>query len=161
MNCSNDILIKKFVKDRNFLITSNGTIFKIKNKKLFKCPLHMINGYKIIKYKNKNLRVHRIIYLKFIGFLNNSLVINHKDGNRANNSVNNLELVTISENNFHSYRVLRNPAIAGNRKICFQTAEKIRSEYKHGSTYKILCEKYELSKSTISYIINNKIWVNK
>lgn len=50
--------------------------------------------------------IHRLVANAFIinGF--NAPCVNHKDGNKANNHVSNLEWCTYSENELHSYRVL-------------------------------------------------------
>lgn len=59
--------------------------------------------------KPKRLYVHRIVALTF---LNESELqeVNHKDGNRQNNSLINLEWVTRSENHIHRYKVLKRDA---------------------------------------------------
>lgn len=51
-------------------------------------------------------RVHRLVAGAFIPNENNYPVVNHKDGNVQNNTVDNLEWTTISENTLHAYRVL-------------------------------------------------------
>lgn len=57
--------------------------------------------------------VHRLVGLSFIANPENKREINHKDGNRQNNTVENLEWMTSAENNLHSYRVLhrKNPQL--------------------------------------------------
>ena len=67
------------------------------------------NGYlncsvRIGNRKNKILTVHREVAKAFISNPYNKCCVNHIDGNKLNNNVNNLEWVTHSENNFHSYR---------------------------------------------------------
>jgi hypothetical protein len=63
-------------------------------------------GYKYIcltKNKiQKKLKVHRIVLSSFLKEEKN-LVCNHKDKNRQNNNLNNLEWVTILENNIHKF----------------------------------------------------------
>lgn len=63
------------------------------------------NGYKTIKLlKNGNekaIRVHRLVAEHFIPNLENKPFINHKDLNRSNNYVDNLEWVTPQENTVH------------------------------------------------------------
>lgn len=46
----------------------------------------------------KNYRVHRLVYMSFIGDIPNNKVIDHIDGNTSNNHVSNLGCVTHSEN---------------------------------------------------------------
>lgn len=51
--------------------------------------------------------VHRAVAKAFIPNPNNLPIVNHKDGNRKNNSLDNLEWVSESENTLHSFRVLK------------------------------------------------------
>jgi hypothetical protein len=52
--------------------------------------------------KVRYLRVHRIVALAFIPNSSQKEYVNHIDGNRRNNHVDNLEWVTPKENNLHS-----------------------------------------------------------
>lgn len=65
------------------------------------------NGYSniTIYYKNSKRRatllLHRVIAATFLG-RNDDLIVNHKDGNKANNNIYNLEYVTHRENLIHA-----------------------------------------------------------
>lgn len=48
--------------------------------------------------KRQHKLVHRLVYETFIGPIPENYEINHKDHNKYNNSINNLEVVTHSEN---------------------------------------------------------------
>lgn len=76
-------------------------------------------GYsKIQLRKNKKYKwffVHRLVAMAFLNNYNENLQVNHKNGIKNDNNVNNLEMVTASENQLHSYRVLKNTPSMKNR----------------------------------------------
>ena len=47
--------------------------------------------------------VHQLVALAFLGPIPEGLVVNHKDGDKLNNHISNLEYVTRSENQLHAY----------------------------------------------------------
>ena len=58
-----------------------------------------------------NIRIHKKVAEAFLGEPLSGYVINHKDGNKHNNRIENLEYVTSSENNIHALLTgLRKPA---------------------------------------------------
>ena len=69
------------------------------------------NGYlQVALWKNgkrKVAYVHRIVADTFLETDDERTYVNHKDGNRLNNRVDNLEWVTASENELHSYNKLK------------------------------------------------------
>lgn len=56
--------------------------------------------------KKKCCKIHRLVAIHFCDGYNKSLVINHKDGNRTNNTYTNLEFCTQKENVRHAANVL-------------------------------------------------------
>lgn len=58
----------------------------------------------IINGKQKRMRVHRMVALTFIDNPDNKPYVNHINGNRSDNNVENLEWVTPSENTQHAVR---------------------------------------------------------
>jgi hypothetical protein len=68
------------------------------------------NGYNRVRlYGNeiKNKLVHRLVADAFIPNQKNKKQINHKDGDKLNNNIDNLEWVTHSENQIHRYNELK------------------------------------------------------
>ena len=72
------------------------------------------NGYLTVSFSvdsiKSNQSVHRLVARAFIPNESNKPQVNHKDGNKHNNHVENLEWMTCSENGLHAYRVLGNTA---------------------------------------------------
>ena len=74
-------------------------------------PMDNGMGYFRIKLtvnnKSKRVMLHRIIAEAFISNPEGKKVINHLDGDKKNNTLNNLEWCTQSENCLHYHRVLK------------------------------------------------------
>lgn len=139
-------------------VAKTGKIFADRNRWRVAGHLNKV-GYRKITYKKKTLSVHRIIYAKYGQLpLTKELVINHIDGDKKNNDINNLELVTTKQNNLHTYRVLKSPPVFGNCVLTYEIASNIRNDSKGGLSYAKISKKYDISKGHISMIINNKIW---
>lgn len=70
----------------------------------------LVDGYCIVNIGRSNIRhskkVHRLVALAFINNLNSKPQVNHKNGLRTDNSVENLEWCTHGENQKHAYDVL-------------------------------------------------------
>jgi hypothetical protein len=60
-----------------------------------------------VTYEGIHLYAHRIIWAKFRGYLNPRKTINHKDLNGLNNQLENLELITPSQNTKHACEAYR------------------------------------------------------
>jgi len=135
----------KQIKDYpNYSITEDGVIFSnITNKAL--APFNN-NGYLRIGLSKDNKRkkflVHRLIAEAFIPNDQNNLLINHKDGNKMNNHISNLEWCTYSENLKHAYKIglytyIKKAGVYGKHTIkCAQKAnEKIVLDTQTGIFY--------------------------
>ena len=70
-------------------------------------PYKLPSGYLMVKLSKsearKKISVHRLIALTFIDNKNNLPEVNHKDGDKSNNSIENLEWVSRKENQNHMY----------------------------------------------------------
>lgn len=60
--------------------------------------------------KSKSVHIHRLVAATFLPKPKNATQVNHKDGNKKNNNLQNLEWCNSSENGLHSYRALGNKA---------------------------------------------------
>jgi hypothetical protein len=64
------------------------------------------NGYTKVPLHGKVYAIHRLVAIVFIPNIENKEQINHKDGNKSNNSIENLEWITPSDNCIHRSNVL-------------------------------------------------------
>lgn len=68
------------------------------------------SGYLIVSFcvdgVKSNQTIHRLVARAFLPNESNKPQVNHKDGNKHNNHLDNIEWVTVSENGLHAYRVL-------------------------------------------------------
>lgn len=62
-------------------------------------------GYRVINRNQKHWMAHRLIWEAVNGPIPDGLQINHKNGIKHDNRIENLELVTQSENAKHAYRI--------------------------------------------------------
>jgi hypothetical protein len=89
-----------------YTIYSDGKVYSNKSKKFIK-P-HIENGYYriglYIDGKPKTYKLHRLIGECFIEKPDGKNQINHKDCNKLNNDVSNLEWCNNSENQLHAYQ---------------------------------------------------------
>lgn len=77
-------------------------------KELILVPVNRGDGYYVVSLCNGSSRsriIHRLVAQAFIPNPENKPQVNHKDGDKSNNSLDNLEWVTVSENILHSFRI--------------------------------------------------------
>lgn len=79
---------------RKAYVRSNGRKYR---RKLVK-NIANANGYCDVSFKGRNVRYHRIIWVLLNGDIPAGMEIDHIDGNRVNNSITNLRLVSQREN---------------------------------------------------------------
>ena len=97
--------IEGFENCDGYIIHDNGMIYS-EYKKDFLKPCKDSKGYLYLDLRSKNAKykcpkVHRLIMNAFVGEENDKQ-INHIDGNKENNNLNNLEYVTNKENRIHA-----------------------------------------------------------
>ncbi len=94
--------LKELKEYPGLYVTVNGDVYSNTRGPLIKLRQCLAGGgYPVISYKNVQYKVHRLVGLAFIPNPDNHPVINHKDGVRNNNAIDNLEWVTIQRNVEH------------------------------------------------------------
>ena len=140
--------------------------YKISNQGRVKNPQGKILGgsthkdsYRFVTIKGKQIPIHRIVAENFIENKYDKPFVNHKDGNKMNNSVDNLEWVTQQENIQHSYKNKLQPSAVKTYKGKFtdEQRQQIKDEYNNTDiSRRQLALKYNVSHTCICDIINDK-----
>lgn len=150
------------------IMYSNGNICNY-NEKILKQEDNRCNSkgcYKRVTLctnnKPERFQTHRLVSEYFIPNPLNKPCVNHIDGDPGNNNVNNLEWVTHSENERHSYDVLGK--INPNRSLKKEDVIFIRKNYIKGVGGNIfnLSKLFNVSRRTILGVVSNiyyKEWV--
>ena len=102
--------------------------------------------------------IHRVVATAFLGKSN--LQINHKNGNKADNSIENLEYVTPSENLTHATRVLhkRRGEKHWNCRLSESDVLKILALRNSGLTHEQIAKAFSVSRPTVSEILLGRKW---
>ncbi len=96
---------KPVIDHPNYYILDTGMIYSLNRNKYLRLGIDSA-GYMIIGLcearKRTNFRVHRLVATHFLEPVEGKNIVNHKDENKANNHVSNLEWTNDSENVIHS-----------------------------------------------------------
>lgn len=145
----------------------NGEIRHIGNKNIRKARVNRC-GYLQMNFsrndgkgKNITVLVHRLIALTFLDNPNNLPEINHKDGNKQNNAVSNLEYCTASKNQKHAYKMGLQKPLKGEEhpsaKLTNKQAQEIRKIYKEKRiSQQKIAGFFNVSLKTVSRVINGQ-----
>lgn len=91
-----------------YQVSNRGKIYSFKSKRCLKGQI-TIWGYKQVELTNNNiissLSIHRLVAQAFIPNPENKPEVNHKNGIKTDNRVENLEWVTSKENKIHAVEI--------------------------------------------------------
>jgi hypothetical protein len=109
--------------------------------------------------RNNTKQVHRLVADAFIPNINNYPQINHKDEDKTNNCVDNLEWCTAQYNNTYGTRIgMKTGEKHHNAKLSKADVTDIKTRIANGELQKDLASEYGVSKSQISAINVGRCW---
>jgi hypothetical protein len=157
-----------------FEISNHGRLKNALTNHIYKFDI-LRSGYCSVRTTlgNKNNKIHILIHkavaYTFIPNPNNFREVNHRDGNKINNNVDNLEWCTSHENQKHKYDIglFDKSKISGENnhasKLTAEDVRYIRENYIAGSSTfgsYALAKIFGVSHPTILSIVHNETWIN-
>ena len=116
----------KRIEGINYEISNYGAIRWVGKKKIrqrtFGSGQRYLKATAHVEGKPKHLYIHRLVAKAFIPNPENKPCVNHKDGNKHNNHVDNLEWCTVLENNRHAQAI--GLARTAKKRVLLATCDK-------------------------------------
>lgn len=115
----------------------------------------------IAPQKYQLFRVHRLVMEAFVG--PSPLLVNHKNGVRNDNRLENLEYVTRSQNQIHARDVLGTGTEGernGRAKLTEKDVLEMRRLRLEGATQKELITRFGVNRNMVQRILYRKAWTH-
>lgn len=153
-----------------YIISNYGEVISLPRYKQNNSKLQYVEPKEIIRYVNKrngyvyvqlwnnatyrSIRLHKLVAQTFIPNKDNKLQINHKDGNKQNNKMDNLEWCTNKENIIHAHKM--GLANNNNQKIKVNQYDLKGNFIRSFNSILDASKETRVSMGNISLCINNK-----
>lgn len=154
-----------FYEVSNYGDIRNSRTYRIRKIHINQNGYCFVSGSLGCREKKITFRVHKAVAESFIDNPNNLPMVNHKDGNKLNNHISNLEWCTNAENIQHAHNnnlidVKRGEenvnAKLNNEAVCFIRANYIPYDKMLGT--RGLARKFGVDHKTIIRVLNNETW---
>ncbi len=155
------------VKSIDHFVRSKNNSKRVQKGRLLTKP-KTVKGYLQVSLSNNGIRfntgVHRLVALAFIPNPENKPQVNHINGIKDDNSLENLEWCTNKENQIHAVKNnLCNPNLGEkhhNSKLTNEQVKNARRMFKLGMDNITLSRLYNISAPAMSKILRNKTYIN-
>jgi len=150
----------------NYKISKCGKVMSLFKNRVLSSSIMKGNGYLAspLSKDGKSLSrlIHRLLAITFIPNPENKPCVNHIDGNKLNNSLDNLEWCTYYENNRHALDTGLRPTTKGTQtwtcKLKEEDVLEIRRLYESGIKRRFLAKQFLVSRDNISSIVSRESW---
>ena len=146
------------VKSKERMITDNLGRTRCIHSRILKQGDSM--GYAFVNLiKNgevNSVKIHVLVAETFLGQRPDGYDVCHKNGNKKDNNVDNLEYGTRSKNNLDNYRI--NGCVTKNQKLTVDEVKEIKKQLQQGVSQRKLALKYGVCKSTIAAIKSKELY---
>ena len=124
-----------------YFASKDGRIFSTKRVKTGRELRQRLNtsGYPVVRLQTGWVSVHRLVFQAFHGTMPEGTTVNHKNGDKEDNRLINLEPASVRENVYHSGRVLKNRS---GFKFSDTQVKAIRMHARRGETFVELSQRY-------------------
>jgi len=158
--------MKKLIPNsKGYYVTHKGSVFNSKNQ--FIKPSVGLTGYaKVSLVASTGGRmyasVHRLVAEAFIDNPENKPYVNHKDGDKINNKLGNLEWCTPQENMRHAVDILGRGVGDNNGNKATESRQVIQicTLLEQGHTNKEIADSLEVASHIVSFIRSGKTWTS-
>lgn len=152
--------LKNFVPVEGFdlyMVDPYGRVYSLYKKKLLKPYTSSFGYWKLVLYNEDekvNKKIHRLVAAAFIDNPDTKPQVNHKNGNKKDNRVSNLEWVTTKENTHHAWETGLCSSVLTSKEVAVIWS---RRNLPLEDTAKL----FGVSRVNISRIYSGKIWAKE
>lgn len=151
---------------RRYFATENGDIFSClgrverRLRASFLPKGYAVLGLQVSPNEQVQCLVHQVVYLQFRGAFDSRLEIDHINGNKADNRLNNLQAVTPLENVSRAVKLGLVPRGTQHylAKLGAADVRRIRRLVANGAVQAHLAREYGVSTGTIRDLLQRKTW---
>lgn len=149
--------IKRVPGYDNYYVSASGRFFRELK------PQFNADGYRHVRLKGKTIKTAKLVIAAFVGPRPDGMVVCHNDGNRSNDSIENLRYDTQANNiaDIKRHGNLNPPSGSRNgmSKLTDRKVIEMRRRYaKGGISHAALGREYGVSREQARDIINGKFW---
>lgn len=164
MNTTEEFFLAR-VQAGHIRVWKNGRVFNVKTRRFIGALGS--GGYpkvtlSVSRSEIHHIQTHRLVWLCFSGPIPEGYQINHKDGDKLNPALKNLELATPSENMVHAVRKeLLKPAVGSNNGFSRLTEKDValaRKTCKTTTDVSTLAKQLGVHYMTLAYAVTGKTW---